>query len=126
MSRRSLVRNMSSEKQVQRATLTEKARAEALRNARARIASTEYGRMERLDFLDEICSCFKSIYDSDPVAMAYKAGKQDVGHRAMADMEDADPNWLALAMKERRQRDRQNEPIERMDSEPDTQTEGDE
>lgn len=53
----------------------------------------------------EKCKTFNSVYDSDGLLMANKAGKQDIGHFLMAEIVEADENLLLRLMKNKKGRD---------------------
>jgi hypothetical protein len=99
---RALVKNAADPKQVGRATRKERdARAVELADLRA-VLNTEYGRRSLWRLLTH-CSVFESIFSASSLIYA-NAGRQDVGHFLMAEIEAADPEAIFRMMREHKVR----------------------
>lgn len=97
-----LVANAADPKQVERARrVTRDVRALELADLRAVLAEVE-GRRTIWRFLTH-CGVFESVF-STTVQVYANAGRQDVGHYLMAEIEAADPEALFTMMREHRQR----------------------
>lgn len=101
---RALVRNAADPEQVKRGGRKEKdARDRELHDLRA-VLATEPGRRVLWRVLWH-CGVFASVYDEGP--LIYKnAGRQDVGHFLMAEIEAADDEAIFRLMVEARRREK--------------------
>ncbi|HXS30594.1 MAG TPA: hypothetical protein VN755_07150 [Steroidobacteraceae bacterium] len=90
------VRNAAAPRQVKRAGRLEKERREKeLADVRV-VCDTEEGRRFIFRLMGH-CKVFESVYGVD---LAYQAGKQDVGHYLMAEVNDANDELLFRMMRE--------------------------
>jgi hypothetical protein len=95
---KTLVKNAADEKQVKDAKFTvEERRRQELNDLRF-VLSTRQGR-RALWRLMAFCKAFASIWDSS-AKIHYNAGKQDVGHYLIGEVEAADQEAFFLMMKE--------------------------
>ena len=95
-----LVANADDRKQVKRARALERKQATDVRRSIAAVLQTRDGRVF-LRHLLAYCAAYQSIYDDNPVRMAHRSGRQDVGHFVMAACAEADLTHYLLMDKER-------------------------
>lgn len=97
-SRKPLVKNAASKNQVKRAKEKEKFNQDDLIKDTALILNTSEGRRFIWHLLDH-CGVFRSVWRSS-AEIHYLAGIQDVGHKILAMVNDADDEALIKMMKE--------------------------
>lgn len=100
-----LVDNVSDAQQVRRARTTEKKRREQLLADLRAVLKTGEGRRVLWAILGN-CRTFESVYDENALRMAHRAGRQDLGHELMADIDAAQPDAFVAMMKEHSHRSR--------------------
>lgn len=96
-----LVRNATSPAQVRNAERKVRdRRAHELAELKA-VLGTEHGRRVIWRFL-QFCGVHQTVLRADPLEMAAAAGRQNVGHYVMAEVEAADDQALFVMMREDR------------------------
>lgn len=98
-----LVKNAADEEQVARGEWKEKDVARRRSAVFRVVLEAVEGREALMDLLD-FCSPFATIYDENPHRTAYNAGKQDVGHWIVRQIELADPDAMLTMMREKKAR----------------------
>ena len=104
MSKRPLVRNAASAKQVRHADRKTRDRRREELTDLFTVLGTEPGRRVLWRFLT-FCGVHQTVLRESPVAMAEAAGRQNVGHYLMAEIEAADSEALFTMMREARDGD---------------------
>ena len=103
---RALVRNAADKKQIEKAGKQQRLeRQRELDYVRA-VVATPAGRAFMWNLL-AYCRTFSSVFDPEATSMAFKTGRQDVGHFVMAEISEADPDKFLLMMQESQQREKQ-------------------
>lgn len=113
MSRRALVANVADEGQVRAGRKQKSIDAKGMREDWRATLATRQGRNVVWQLLD-FCGAFRSVFSEDAARMGYRAGKQDVGHFTIEQIEQAAPEALYQMMRE-------HAPDAARDEDPDTQ-----
>lgn len=100
---RAAVRNAADPQQVKNAGRSEKRRAAQFFDNLRAVMGTNYGRAVLWDLIRD-AGVFESIYHPSS-AIYYNAGRQDYGHKLMAQIITADPALYILMEREARERD---------------------
>jgi hypothetical protein len=98
MSKKSLVKNAASEKQVEKAEKIEISRREEEINDLVTVLNTASGRNVIWRFMQK-CRTFGSVWEAS-AKIHYNSGQQDIGRYMMAEISEADPKLLFTMMQE--------------------------
>jgi hypothetical protein len=96
--RDALVGNAADREQVQKAEKKAGNRAREVRDAWKQVLSTKPGLIVFRDMLDRYWA-FGTVFDPNPVEMAFKAGQQDVSHYVMHQINKTRPEALTEMMR---------------------------
>ncbi|MDB4871965.1 MAG: hypothetical protein JWL97_2969 [Gemmatimonadales bacterium] len=97
--RDALVGNAADKEQVKKAEKKATNRDAALRDAWKQLLSTKAGLTVFRDVLDRYWA-FGTVFDPNPVEMAFKAGQQDVSHYVMHQINRTKPEALTEMMRQ--------------------------
>lgn len=95
--------NAADPKAVKEAARKDKERAARYRDNLQEVLGTPSGRLVMWELLS-VAGVFESMFHRDAGVMAYNAGRQDFGHRIMADILAADETLYLVMEREARER----------------------
>ena len=98
------MRNAADPKAVKDAARKEKERATRLRDNLQEVLGTASGRLVLWELMG-MAGVYESVFHRDAGVMAYHAGRQDFGHRILADVIATDATLYVLMEREARERD---------------------